>query len=181
MNRHELNAAPRVVLVGESNPYGADPRYALYCEPRNSAGGRLCFDILQMSRNEYVRTFGRVNLCPSSWKVREGRRNARELALSGAPLVLFGSRVCAAFGIDFNPYLSGTLIARFPEGGVGSRVVTFRGVVLPHPSGLCRLWGEPPGQVANFAKARELILKLRDSAAAAPRSAEAATGTGDAA
>jgi hypothetical protein len=34
-------ACSKILLVGETNPYGGDPRYALYNEPSNSAGGRL--------------------------------------------------------------------------------------------------------------------------------------------
>ena len=176
MNRQELKAAPRVVLVGEANPYGGDPRYALYCEPRNSAGGRLCFDILRMSRNEYVRTFGRVNLCPSKWSAPTARARALELALGGAPLVLFGAKVCSAFGMSFDPFTIGSLIGRFPEGRIGERVVKFTCAILPHPSGLCRRWGEPPGQTENFARARKLILDLRDAAERAQAVATAPAG-----
>lgn len=36
---------PEIVLVGELNPYGADPRYALYDLPVRASGyfmGRVC-------------------------------------------------------------------------------------------------------------------------------------------
>jgi hypothetical protein len=52
----------RVVLVGESNPYGADPRYALYPLPPQASGGRLA-RILGLSARQYLRAFPhRVNL-----------------------------------------------------------------------------------------------------------------------
>jgi len=140
------------VLVGEANPYGADPRYALYCEPANSAGGRLCNLILQMGRNEYVRTFDRVNLCPSKWSMKVARARAHELRVAGAPLVLFGSKVCAAFDVDFEPFWAGRL-----SDTTGLWVPA---VILPHPSGLCRLWNEGAGQPANFARAGQLIRGL---------------------
>lgn len=139
----------RVVLVGEANPYGADPRYALYCEPSNSAGGRLCNLILQMGRNEYVRTFDRVNLCPQKWSMPVARARAEQLRVVGAPLVLFGSKVCDAFGLAFVPF---STVAIKGEGLPFLR--------LPHPSGLCRLWGEDGGTIVNFARARALILGL---------------------
>jgi hypothetical protein len=40
----------KIVLVGESNPYGADPYYALYPAPDGSAGHRLCCLVLGMTR-----------------------------------------------------------------------------------------------------------------------------------
>ena len=33
--------APRTWLIGEQNPYGADPAFALYPLPENAAGARL--------------------------------------------------------------------------------------------------------------------------------------------
>ena len=57
---HELNADAarreqqiqadfRPIIVGEANPYGGDPAYALYPIPENSAGGRLCRLIMALS------------------------------------------------------------------------------------------------------------------------------------
>ena len=37
----QLSPTPRTWLVGEQNPYGADPNFALYPLPENAAGARL--------------------------------------------------------------------------------------------------------------------------------------------
>lgn len=143
-------AVKKVILVGEANPYGADPRYALYCDPPESAGGRLCHVILKMTAHQYLRTFDRTNLCPSKWSMPVARARAKELLATGAPLVLFGAKVCSAFGFAFVPY---------------SYVVT-EGVFLPapilrlpHPSGLSRAWNEP----GAYDRARGYILGLLES------------------
>jgi hypothetical protein len=34
------------LLLGEANPYGGDPRYALYPEPEGSSGWRLCHMVM---------------------------------------------------------------------------------------------------------------------------------------
>lgn len=57
------------LLVGEQNPYGADPKFALYPYPENSAGGRLCFKVFGLTRHEYLARFDRVNLCSGKWSM----------------------------------------------------------------------------------------------------------------
>lgn len=123
------------LLVGEANPYGADPHYALYPHPERSAGGRLCRVVLGLPVGAYMRSFDRVNLCARKWSVPEARRAAAALVLADNRriFILLGSKVCGAFGLDFEPYR----IRREP-GGIPAVFV-----VLPHPSGLCRLWNEP--------------------------------------
>lgn len=113
----------RPVLVGESNPYGADPAYALFPSPESSAGYRLCTMVLGLSRKRYLETFDRVNLCAGKWGIREARTTAA--SLKGRPLILCGAKVCSAFGITFEPF---------------SAYVDKAIAVIPHPSGLCRLW-----------------------------------------
>jgi hypothetical protein len=114
------------LLVGELNPYGADPKHALFPYPERSAGGRLCHRILAMHRAEYLRSFDRVNLCVGKWSVPAARRRAFELRQLRQPTILLGVKVCNAFLVHFRPFeVSGGCL------------------VLPHPSGLCRLWNEP--------------------------------------
>lgn len=157
------------LLVGESNPYGSDPRYALWCEPENSAGGRLCRLILGLTRKDergrdvadqktYFRAFDRVNLCAGKWDAGEARESALRIgrkmyvedmsAMSSGNwptppyrIVLLGAKVSAAFGgLEFNPFT----ISR-----ASGRIY----VVLPHPSGRCRAWNEP----GAFERARAVL------------------------
>lgn len=114
------------LLVGEQNPYGADPKFALYPLPENSAGGRLCHRVMGLSRREYLTRFDRVNLCAGKWSMKEARDRVAEIYERRGWVVLFGAKVCRAFDFSFLPF-------------------TTRGrhVILPHPSGLCRAWNEP--------------------------------------
>ncbi len=125
---------PSVMIVGESNPYGADPAFAMYPSPQSSAGYRLAVLVLGMRRSDYLRTFDRANLCAGKWSIKEARVNAD--AIRSRKLILCGSKVCSAFGIDFNPFTKCGDI-----------------VTLPHPSGLCRLWNEPDA----FENARAVV------------------------
>jgi hypothetical protein len=130
----------RPLLVGESNPYRNDDYYALYPDPENSAGGRLCFKIMELSTKDYIRSFDRQNLCAGKWSLPAARATADRIKLArhngssvDATVVLFGSKVCSAFGLDFKPFSW-----RQPLAGSGFPVV-----ILPHPSGLNRIWNEP--------------------------------------
>lgn len=126
------------LLVGELNPYGSDPAFALYPLPRHASGGRLA-EILGLSRTEYLRTFDRANLCDGRWSMYPARVRAKEiLRVSmedevGRTIVLLGAKVCSAFYVDYEPFTS---IAWLVDPVV-------RTVVLPHPSGLSRKWNEP--------------------------------------
>lgn len=124
------------LVVGELNPYGTNGKYALYPYPENSAGGRLCRLILRMRPGAYVAAYRRENLCTEKWSLPTARLNAATLqrTLRGAPLVLLGAKVCAAFGVPFIPFTASTTV----DGPL---------VVLPHPSGLNRLWNDPMAYV----------------------------------
>lgn len=90
----------RVVLVGEDNPYGEDPRYALYPDPPQSAGGRLCRGVLAMRERDYLRVFERRNLCASTWSLKEAREAAAQIAIGEEPpavIVMLGAKVTNAF------------------------------------------------------------------------------------
>ena len=127
----------RPLLVGEVNPYGVDPAFALYPLPEHASGWRLCA-ILGMSFGEYLSAFNRVNLCSGRWSIRAARAEARVIAASPDhdAVVLLGAKVCAAFGVQFKPFQR-----------------TGRYAVLPHPSGRCRLWNDK----ASVVRARRLI------------------------
>lgn len=138
------------LLVGEMNPYGADPRYALYHEPRGATGDRLCRLIMGLSGKEYIRRFDRVNLCAGKWSIVAARTAARGLSdvVEQRPaVVLLGRKVCDAFGLAYDPFS----ILRGREGGGIWRTTV---VLLPHPSGLNRIWNEP----GSIARARAALV-----------------------
>lgn len=141
----------KALLVGEDNPYGADPRYALWCEPRRSAGGRLCYDILGIkSQVDYVRRFDRTNLCLTKWSDPKARNRAIEL-MSGPHEVhvLLGSKVTKAYGFPFTRFSVHDLKdSHWPA----LRKV----VVLPHPSGRNTIWNDP----AVVQRARDLLVEV---------------------
>lgn len=138
----------RPILVGESNPYGAEPYFALYPHPVGSSGHRLATAILWLSRQRYLDLFRRVNLCAGVWSLREARAEAERIDIEATvrrtSIVLLGSKVCAAFGVKFEPFSESV--------GWG----WYKRVVLPHPSRRCRLWLER----GSYTKARELVLPL---------------------
>lgn len=129
---HEDHAAPpavttRPVLVGECNPYGGDPYYALYPAPDGCSGHRLCRLVFGMDPDDYLEAFDRINLCAGKWSVREARESAVRLLTAGGRFVLLGAKVCDGFGVPFVPFT------------VQDKVL----LRLPHPSGLNRRWAEP--------------------------------------
>ena len=126
-----MGETTKPLLVGEANPYGADPRFALYPEPRGASGDRLCRKVMGLSGGAYMARFDRVNLCTGKWSKPEAVARAQEL-LAGPhqTYVLLGAKVRAAFlGA---PCTTG--IAKLKDKTL---------VCIPHPSGLCRAWGDP--------------------------------------
>lgn len=134
------NTQPRrILIVGESNPYGDDPEFALYPLPEYASGGRLA-RILGLSRTEYLRRHDRVNLCTGTWSIKAAEQRALALHAerpAGTGIVLCGAKVALAFRragaytpAEFLP------LSRAEHGGRHY-------LVLPHPSGLCRAWGVP--------------------------------------
>lgn len=155
----------RVTLVGECNPYGADPEYALYPYPSGCSGSRLR-RIMGVPTDRYL-AFRRVNLCSGVFSVSHARTAAAlfrsslvEHAASPSrdvvdlPLVvLLGRRVSRAFSgmfpDDEPPAVWGRLL---DSSGAASWVS------LPHPSGLCRVWGHGMWSVGgSVQRAREVL------------------------
>lgn len=120
----------KLVLVGENNPFGSDPEYALFPFPENSAGARLR-TIFGLSKRNYL-DLSRMNLCDGPWSRVEARLRAQEIRLDPEHdvIVTLGRKVARAF------FLHSTFFRIVDE-----RATKF--VVLPHPSGLCRVWNEP--------------------------------------
>lgn len=145
-------STPRTWLIGMNNPYGPEERYALYPEPKNSAGDRLCRVILGLHKSVYLSHFHRRN-------TMVGRKWDRKLAKAGAlglfseipmghTVVLLGKEVWVAWsglvfpGTSWEPFLvlDGPLDRKF--------------VLFPHPSGLCRYWNEP----GAYSQARQSLV-----------------------
>lgn len=128
------------LLVGELNPYGANPRYALYPLPKGSAGGRLSKVIMGLEPREYLKRFDRVNLCTVRWSNDEAIARADMILASreDGVIVLLGNRVTVAFGLKFDPFTVRRLWTTDPTASIGHKIV-----VLPHPSGRNRYWNDP--------------------------------------
>ncbi len=166
---------PRPWLIGESNPYGADPEMALYPDPPNSAGGRLCRAILGLTEAQYLRSFERRNLLSGSgaWSVYQAREAARRMMAdipSGTSVVLLGAKVWKAF-MDA-AHAEDRLKARGERGhpvlSLFEPFATHLGwTYLPHPSGRCLLWNEP-GAIER-ARAALASAKIDLAAMRAPR------------
>lgn len=137
----------RVTLVGELNPLGSDPAFALYPDPPGCAGARLCYRILNMGWSEYLLAFNRVNLCTGRWSLAAATSTA--IHLQAEYRVLLGAKVCRAHGLPFTP-----LFRVYNKDG-------YRALVIPHPSGLCRLWNRP----GVISEARMAVEKFRRIAA----------------
>lgn len=148
----------RVWLLGEHNPYGAHPKYALYPSPAGCAGWRLS-KILGMSEDEYIAAFERRNLLAQDrWSAPLARRAAQALLCEvrdGDALVLLGARVSKAFGFDFAPC---TVHDRLLNGEARVRYL-----VSPHPSGLSRQWNDPTMRLAVRDAVRALLDDRRGS------------------
>jgi hypothetical protein len=135
----------RLILVGERNLDKAlckDPRWDLHPFPARSLGGRLCRKVCGLPPATYAR-LPRVNLVHApKWSLKEGRRAAAEvMALHREKMiVLLGSRVCRAFGVDFAPF-------SFYSAGA------YEFLILPHPAGLSPFWTGPE----SYARAQSML------------------------
>lgn len=124
----------RPLLVGMNNPISDDPRHALFPHPEGCSGHFLWLMLRERvphaSRDDYVRTFDRVNLVVGDWTRETGKRAADLLYArewgSGRTVVLLGEEVRKAFG---HPRL---LVHPQTIGGCIWRQI-------PHPSGR-NLW-----------------------------------------
>ena len=117
----------RLIIVGELNPYGSDPKFALYHLPRGASGDRLR-QHLGLTDETYERLV-KVNLCAGQWSSLGAKAKAKDLLREADVLVLLGSKVRTAFGGP--PAFTARITV---EGQVL--------VSLPHPSGRCRAWAE---------------------------------------
>lgn len=140
--------------MGEDNPFGEDPRFALYPYPERASGGRLA-RILGLEPREYLRLFDRANLCRGRWAIREAREGAAQIFWRNAghdrAIVLLGRKVVAAFSacdldrILLRPFA----FVRIPGGPTYAS--------LPHPSGRNTIWNDP----STRESARSLLREVR--------------------
>lgn len=141
--------APRVLLLGEDNPYGSDPSFALYCYPPGCAGYRLR-RILGLPQHQYL-GLHRANLCDGPWSMKEARRRAALLVADPtAPwrvIAMFGRKVADAFGYE-QPFFTHSVAPRTD----GEMIL----VSLPHPSGRVTLWNDPKART----RAREIMREV---------------------
>lgn len=136
-----------IVLVGEMNPYGADPRCALFCEPPNSAGGRMQRLVCGLHRRTYL-GIARVNLCAGKWSMLKARETAAGVLKQHSVVVLLGRKVADAFRVaHVEPFTT----------QLHKHLLSPRIVALPHPSGLCRVWNEPGAFARTRAVLREAV------------------------
>jgi len=155
-NATRLNGDPacaRVLFVGEDNPYGRAPEFALHCEPSNCSGERLQRLICGMRPRTYLATW-RTNLCVDAWSNRLAVERAELLTLPDVPwraIVMLGAKVARAFAaataLALRPFEWSPMTIAEP----GDAVL----VALPHPSGLNRAWNGPEA----FARARRLLVE----------------------
>ena len=150
---------PLPVFVGESNPYGGDPRHALFPLPIGSAGHRLQTLVCGVRRSTYV-GFPRYDLCAGKWSLPAAR--ARGLEITGihrdALIVMLGRKVAAAFGyahLDFYTAVDDLGLVHIPHAPLRALRgdERFVRVLLPHPSGLCREWHK----LGAFEHGRDLL------------------------
>ena len=122
---------PRILLVGEYNPHSRADAHALLPTPKGATGDRLR-RIIGVSTSQYMRAFDRTNLLMTP---RWDGKLARQVAdgLTHTRRILLGARVAAAHGLKFLPFHRFLVVYPFKQ---------YRALILPHPSGLCRIWNE---------------------------------------
>lgn len=128
----------RVLIVGEVNPYGQDPSYALYHLPERAAGHRLQSVIMGVEARRWYLPMWRTNLCTTSWEKGDAIERVKVLLGADAPwttVVMLGVKVAKAFAFHtgqdakaFQDYASFR-----PPGPSSGPAIRF--VALPHPSG----------------------------------------------
>jgi hypothetical protein len=120
----------RVLCLGEDNPYGSNPEFALYCYPSRCSGYNLR-RILGLPEHQHL-ALHRKNLCDDAWSTNRARQRALDLLTPHADwkvMVLLGRKVTETFekvaldGASLVPFATKTCCP-------GMTLVS-----LPHPSG----------------------------------------------
>ncbi len=121
------------VVVGEDNPWGNDPRMALFHLPRHASGNRLR-EHMGLTDAQYV-ALAKINLCPEKWAMKVARAVAGEIKVRSdiRCVIMLGAKVKRAFDMqDVN----------FFSAGHGHKAGPLL-ISLPHPSGRNLLWNHP--------------------------------------
>lgn len=148
-----MTETAKPLLIGMNNPYGPDPRHALFPVPEKSAGGRL-FRMFQEAsarrfpngpapyRQTYINGFDRHNvLGQQDWDKAAARAAGAQLlpTLAGRCAVVLGRDTCTALGLDRKaPWLERRELVLQPT--TGAKLVWW---LVPHPSGMCREYNDP--------------------------------------
>lgn len=143
----------QVVAVGEVNPFGVDPYFALYHLPRTSSGNRLRV-IMGLSDSDYLTRVERQNLCSGTWDRAQAVVVADDI-ITRRPgtYVLLGSRVRRVFEISLRKRTSPAVLETFGARDFLLFGATLRLVCLPHPSGRCGEWNNP----GSYERARSVL------------------------
>ena len=157
----------RPVIIGMNNPYGTDPKYALYPAPQKAAGYRL-YKMLEeafnrrhpppalLLRKAYIDGFDRRNILSGHWTMDRAKKIGRLMAqgLINRRVVVLGRGPEAALGLPktdwfmHNRYEWPRVLA---DGSHGFDYWT-----IPHPSGMCREYNNPE----NRQRAGDILLAL---------------------
>lgn len=113
----------KTLILGIDNPHSSDPSDALRAERPGSTGRRLQ-ELTGMSVEGYYEAFDRANAV--DLRVR------RDAVLGGRTVVVLGKQAWRVLGLSEAPF--------FTERRSDVLDSTF--VLIPHPSGLCRLYNE---------------------------------------
>lgn len=159
----KFDQPPTVLLVGELNPYGADPDMALYHLPHGASGDRLR-RVLDLRPQTYLGLW-RANLCAGTWQPALARERAHRLLFGPyhlseeSPLwrpwdtvVMLGRKVARAFAGALHRHEA---VQPLTTGSVSVEGLPVTLVSLPHPSGLSRAWNTPDCAARVVALLRE--------------------------
>lgn len=165
----EVPLPPLPVIIGMNNPYGGNPKYALYPNPEKSAGYRLykmleeaacrragASDGVLLLRKQYIDGFDRRNVLSGAWTMARAKKVGALMVqgLVGRKVIILGRGPEAALGLPKTEWFTHSR-HEWPrvlaDGSHGFDYWT-----IPHPSGMCREYNRQ----ANRERAGDLLLAL---------------------
>lgn len=143
-----LTERQKTVLLGMNNPHSLEQALALAPVPRGSTGSRLYEMLREVSPgvgpDDYLRGFKRVNLVRNTeWCFATAKANAPDAleAMLGRRTVVLGRYVQMALGLAFTRWFEEMVVEDEGHGEI-------RYWVVPHPSGMCRLYNAQANRAA---------------------------------